>query len=251
MSNIKKIQISKSRIKIDMLKEFEWELEDFGKKHDRIRNSRSVRDGDADIINDIFPPAPPPPEPVLTKFLIRDYILFDRVDDLGARYRYGVFAVYSSFVKLDENGNYLDPNVASNVVNETRVLTAKYLIKPRNFGSNSKGEPCFVEPDPVIEFLTTDEDPTTFIDQIYFYEFGGDRFLELKKNSRKKVERDTLEDVVDPMGTLFSIESAISANQQFYDRHILDLYYKIVNQNYVSSTEFNLLMQTIIVMLGI
>jgi hypothetical protein len=211
----------------------------------------NARDGDAQIINEIFPPPPPEPEPVLTKYLIRDYILFDRVDDLGHKYRYGVFAVYSSFVKLDADGNYLDPNVASNVDNETRVITAKTVITPRTFGSNSIGKPIYVEEYPVIEFQTTSEDPTDFIDQIYRYEFGGDRFLELKKVARKKVERDQLEDVIDPMDTPFSIESAISQNQQFYNRHIEDLYLVIVNGTYVSSTPYDILMQTVIVMLGI
>jgi hypothetical protein len=225
------------------------------KTRERLRAQRVVqkekRYGDQPILDQIFPPEQPEPEPVLTKNLIRDYILFDRVDDLGNKYRYGVFAVFSSFVKLDSEGNYLDPSVASNVDNETRVLTVKSLITPRTFGSNSKGEPFYVEHDPIIEFLTTNEDPTDFIDQIYLYQFGGNRFLELKKNTRKKVERDELEDVVDPMDTPFAIESAISQNQQFYNRHILDLYYKIVNHNYISSTPYEVLMQTVIVMLGI
>jgi hypothetical protein len=203
------------------------------------------------VVDDVFPDPPPEPEPVLTKNLIRDYILFDRVDDLGKNYRYGVFAVFSSFVKLDEDGNYLDPTKASNVLNETRVLTVKSLIDPETFGSNSKGEPIFIERDPVIEFLVADESPTAFVDRIYLYEFGAQRAFELKKNARKIVERDEMEDVVDPMGTPYSIESAISENQMYYNRHIHDLYHIIVNMNYVSSTPYEILMQTIIVMLGI
>jgi hypothetical protein len=218
---------------------------------EQIRAQKIKRYGNELELNEIFPPDPEEPGPVLTKNLIRDYILFDRVDDLGNQYRYGVFAVFSSFVKLDSEGNYLDPTIAANVDNETRVITVKSVITPRNFGSNSKGEPIYVEQHPVIEFLTTSEEPTEFIDQMYLYEFGGERFLELKKNARKKVERDELEDVVDPMGTPFAIDSAISENQQFYNRHILDLYYKIVNRTYISSATYEILMQTVIVMLGI
>lgn len=248
-NSLHNVRKDKEKLRIMRKNEYDNKL----KRQERIdRLSRAIaRDGDAAIINDLFPPEPPEPEPVLTKFLIRDYILFDRVDDLGRKYRYGVFAVFSSFTKLDSDGNYLDPNVASNVDNETRVLTVKSVITPQTFGSNSSGTPLYVEDDPVIEFLTTDEDPTDFIDQLYLYQFSGERFLELKKNTRKKVERDDLEDVIDPMGTPFSIESAVSMNQDSYNRHILDLFYTIVNQNYVSSTAYEILMQTVIVMLGI
>lgn len=159
--------------------------------------------------------------------------------------------MFSSFVKLDDNGNYLDPTKASNVYDITRVLTVKSVITPQSFGSNSRGEPIYVEAHPTIQLLETDEDPIDFIDQIYEYNNGGQRSNELKKNARKIVERDELEDVVDPMGTLYSIESAISQNQMFYDRHILDVYYLIVNMTYVSNAPYDLLMQTIIVMLGI
>lgn len=216
------------------------------------RQNRSIRDGDDDILAQIFPPPLPEPEPVLTKFLKRDYVIFDRVDDFGNEYRYGVFAVYSSFIKFDQNGDYLDPTIASNVDNITRVITSKTLIVPSIFGSNSIGEPTYVEAEPVLEFGETSEDPTPFVDRIFTYETnGGARSFEIKKTSKKIVERDELQDVVDPVGTPFSIESAISAMQDRYDRHILDLFYHVVNMNYVSATEYNILMQTVIVMLGI
>lgn len=215
------------------------------------RLNKSKRDGDEDLLNQIFPDPLPEPEPVLSKFLKRDYVLFDWVDDVGNKYRYGVFAVSSSWIKLDENGEYLDPTKASNVYDVTRVLTVKTLIKPHTFGSNSIGKPIYVEFEPVIELLETEEDPTNFVDQIFLYNNGGPRRFELKKNARKEVERDNLEDVIDPVNTPFAIESAISENKMFYDRHILDLYYLIVNMNYVSSTRYELLIQTIIVMLGI
>lgn len=214
-----------------------------------MRKKRDTNDND--LLNQIFPEPQPEPEPVLSKKLKRDYILFDRVDDMGNKYRYGVFAVFSSFVRLDENGEYLDPTKASNVYDITRVLTVKTLITPSTFGSNSIGEPKYVEHDPVIELLETDEDPTSFIDQVFEYNNGRARPFGLTKNTQKIVERDDLEDVVDPMGTPFAIESAISENQMFYDRHILDLFYSIVNMNYVSNTRYELLMQTIITMLGI
>ena len=220
-------------------------------KLDRLdRLNKTKKDGDPFILDQIFPEPLPEPEAVLSKYLKRDYTLFDRVDDLGNKYRYGVFAVFSSWIKFDENGEYLDPTKASNVYDTTRVLTVKTLITPNNFGSNSI-DPIYVECEPVIEFLETDEDPTEFIDQIFLYNNGGARRFELKKNSRKIIERDNLEDVIDPISTPFVIESAISENKMFYDRHILDLYYLIVNIKYISLTTYEILLQTIIVMLGI
>jgi hypothetical protein len=221
--------------------------------HETMKSAKQtkLKRDDPNLIDLIFPDNLIEPKPVLSKNIKRDYILFDRVDDFGNKYRYGVFAVFSSWIKLDNNGEYLDSTKASNVYDITRVLTVKTLIKPQNFGSNSIGKPTYVEFEPVIEFLETDEDPTVFIDQIFLYNNGGPRQLALKKNSRKNVERDDLEDVVDPVLTPFPIESTISENKMFYDKHILDLYYLIVNMNYVSSTMYELLLQTIIMMLGI
>lgn len=194
---------------------------------------------------------------ILSKNLERDYILFDKVDDYGNYYRYGVFAVFSSFISLDENGEYLDPTKKSNVCDITRVLTVKTLIRPEFFGSNIRGrsehigKPEYISNIPVIEFLETTERPSAFVDIIFEYNNGGARSFRLKKNTRKIVERDNLENVVDPLDTQYNIESAISDNQNYYDRHINDLYYVIVNMNYISSTRYELLMQTILVMLGI
>lgn len=238
-------------------------LNDVRKTNNRIINNRIkeakktiarkiTRDGDDDILAQIFPDPLPESEPILTKFLKRDYVIFDRVDDFGNEYRYGVFAVFSSFIRLDEDGMYLDPTLASNVYDTTRILTVKTLINPASFGSNSLGKPKYVEAEPVIEFGETSEDPTPFVDRIFTYETnGGIRPFELKKTSKNIVMRDELQDVIDPIGTPFSIESAISAMQDRYDRHILDLFFHIVNMNYVSLTDFNILMQTILVMLGI
>jgi len=205
----------------------------------------------------IFPPPLPPPPPVLTKYLKRDYAIFDTTDDQGNVYRYGLFGVYSSFTKINADGSYADPTLASNVSNETRVLIVKTLIVPASFNSQTPNikniSPIYVDRFPKIEFQTSaNETPTQIIDQIYTYQTGGVRPDNVRKTTQKIVLRDTMQDVIDPLGSPYAIDTAISQNLMFFDPYILDLYYTIVNNSYVSSaTPYSVLLQTIIVMLGI
>lgn len=227
---------------------------DYLEKRDKIKYYEDIkvsRTGDQDILDQIFPPPLPDPAPVLTKYLKRDYVLFDTTDDEGLIYRYGIFAVYSSFVLLDSNGDYLDPTKASNVSNETRVLIVKTLIQPECVNPK-KISPIFISPYPKIDFQVTSLTPTEIVDEIYSYQTGGTRSMSVKKNTKKIVLRDDMQDVIDPLNSPFYIDTAISENQMYFDPNILNLYYTIVNETYIpSSTPYNILMQTIIVMLGI
>lgn len=215
------------------------------------------------ILSLIFPPPLPPPPPVLTKYLKRDYAIFDTTDDQGNIYRYGVFGVYSSFTKINADGSYADPTIASNVSNETRVLIVKTLIVPASFNSTTQNvpnlSPIYIDRFPKIEFQTSAdtllkaaETPTQIVDQVYTYQTGGFRPDNIRKTTQKIVLRDTMQDIIDPAGSPYAIDTAISQNLMFFDPYILDLYYTIVNNSYVSSaTPYSVLLQTIIVMLGI
>lgn len=149
--------------------------------------------------------------PYLSKELKRDYCLIDRLDDLGNVYKYGVFCVFSTFT---EDGISCD---------QTRVLTVKRLITPEQFIS-----------EPNIEYDITNISPKEFIDQIYLFNNRSNR----KSNNNKIIKRDDLISNVSPYKTS-------------YDRHILDLYYIIVDRLYLSKTPFDVLFETVSVMLNI
>lgn len=182
-----------------------------------------ARDGDDDILNTIFPDTTYTPPVYPSKYLKRDYELFNVQNEQRTLYELGVFGVRSTF---DD-------------VTETRILIVRYT----RYVHNNIG--CDVDnsfsPIPNIEYITTDECPTEFIDSIYEYENGTTR----RFNNKLIVERDDLVDI----DTTVTLE--VTGDKIEYDEVIFDLYTRILNNNYTSNATYDTLVETIIAMLNI
>lgn len=190
-------------------------------------NNKISRDGNDDILNSIFPQTTFIPPVLPSKFLKRDYQLFNVQNESQTLYEYGIFGVYSTF----------------NDITETRIMIVRFdktVLDKMKCGIIDNSFATV----PTIDYIVTDECPTEFIDRVYEYEFGTTRPFNV--NNKLIVERDDLIEVNDVTTTI-----EVTENKAEYDPVILDLYYRIVGSNYISSTSQETLLETITVMLNI
>lgn len=190
------------------------------------------RDGDDDILNSIFPQTTFIPPVLPSKFLKRDYQLFNVQTEDQTVYEYGIFGVYSTF----------------NDITETRIMIVRFdrtELDSINCDSIDNTSNRFSTV-PTIDYIVTDECPTEFIDRIFEYEFGSSRPFNV--NNKLIVERDDLIDIND---TNVTTTIQVTENKTDYDPVILDLYYRILNNNYISTTDYSTLVETITVMINI